>query len=86
MLQYISDHIVYPSGTCIEGRVWISFLIEKDGSVSRCEVARGIGEEADREALRVARMLKKRWKPAMLDGKPVRYKCTGALLSGRKSN
>jgi TonB family protein len=54
-----------------QGRVIISFVVEKDGSLTDIKVARGIGYGCDDEAIRVIK-LSPRWKPGMHDGTPVR--------------
>ena len=54
-----------------EGRVFVEFIIEKDGSVSHVKVKRGKTRELDREAIRVVRTLNS-WKPAESAYGPVR--------------
>ena len=54
-----------------EGKVLVSMVIEKDGSVSNTRVMNGLIEEQDKEILRVVNNLNK-WKPGMLNGQPVR--------------
>ena len=74
LLNYISENIVYPQSAKdknISGRVFVSFVIEKDGSVSDVKVMRGIDKECDAEAIRVVKAMPK-WKPGMDDGKPVK--------------
>ena len=74
LLNYISENIVYPQSAKdknISGRVFVSFVIEKDGSVSDVKVMRGIDEECDAEAIRVVKAMPK-WKPGMDNGKPVK--------------
>jgi len=55
----------------IQGKVWVSLVIEKDGSVNNVKMLRGLTEEEDNEVIRVVKNLRK-WKPGMNDGKPVR--------------
>lgn len=57
----------------IEGRVFVQFIIEKDGSISQVEAIRGIGESCDEEAVRVVASAP-RWEPGKQRGKPVRVK------------
>jgi protein TonB len=57
----------------ISGRVMLSFIIEKDGSLSNIVVDNGAGHGFDEEALRVLK-LAKAWKPGMQNGQPVRVK------------
>ena len=57
----------------VNGRVLLSFIIEKDGSLSNIVVDKGSGHGFDEEALRVLK-LAKAWKPGMQNGQPVRVK------------
>ena len=72
-LEAIQKKISYPEDARkkgIEGRVYIKFIVNKNGEVENAEVMRGIGGGADEEALRVVRQAK--FKPGYQDGKPVR--------------
>ncbi len=74
MLEYIAKNIKYPQiarESGIQGRVFISFVVEPDGSVSNVKVLRGIGGGCDEEAMRVVKSMPK-WKPGKQRGKPVR--------------
>lgn len=74
LLNFISENIVYPQSAKdknISGRVFVTFVVEKDGSVSDVKLLRGIGKECDEEAMRVVKAMPK-WKPGMNEGKPVR--------------
>lgn len=55
----------------IEGKVYVNFIIEKDGSVSNVTIARGVDKLLDDEAIRVIKKLPK-FTPAKQRGKPVR--------------
>ena len=55
----------------IEGKVYIQFVVEKDGSIADVKVMRGVCEELDAEAVRVIKAMPK-WKPGEQEGKPVR--------------
>ena len=62
----ISETIVYPEidqrmGN--QGTVYVSFIVEKDGSVTNVQIERGISETIDREAKRIVRGFPN-WKPA----------------------
>ena len=57
-------------------RVFVSFVIEKDGSLSDIKVLRDPGFGAGKEAIRVLRSLKVKWEPGMIKGKPVRTSYT----------
>ena len=74
MMKYVAENIKYPQAAKdknIAGRVFVSFVIEKDGSVSNVKVVRGIGGGCDEEAARVIKGMPK-WEPGMQKGKPVR--------------
>ncbi|MBC8436069.1 MAG: M56 family metallopeptidase [Bacteroidetes bacterium] len=74
LMVFLSENIKYPKEAIkkgITGTVYVSFIVEKDGSVSNVKILRGIGSGCDKEALRVVYLLKS-WKPGMDKGKPVR--------------
>ena len=74
LILYISKNIHYPQEAKekgIQGRVFIGFVIEKDGSVSNIRNLRGVDSELDAEAMRVVESMP-RWKPGMHRGEPVR--------------
>ncbi|MFV0592663.1 MAG: TonB family protein [Draconibacterium sp.] len=71
---YLSLAIKYPvlaQENGIEGKVYVAFIVEKDGSLSRINVAKGIHPDLDQEAMRVIRNMPN-WNPGTLHGKPVR--------------
>ena len=75
LAKFIEDNLRYPEGeSCAQGRVVISFMVERDGSLSDFKVVKSIGEPYDDEALRVAKLMPK-WVPARTGGKTtvVRY-------------
>lgn len=55
----------------IQGKVLVTFVVEKDGSVSNIKLLQGLTPEQDKEVIRVVHNLR-RWKPGLQDGKPVR--------------
>ena len=72
--DYLRDNIKYPEACrqdSIQGRVIISFVVEKDGSISSAEVIKSVHEQLDAEALRVISAMPK-WKPGKQRGKVVR--------------
>ena len=78
MMEFVTKNIAYPQEARdkeIEGRVFVKFVIEKDGSVSDVKVAKGIGGGCDEEAVRVVKAMPK-WKPGKQDGKTVRVSYT----------
>lgn len=76
LMTYLSENIKYPveaQENGIQGRVVVSFVVEKDGSLSDMRVARSVSPELDAEALRVVSSMPK-WNPGMNKGKYVRVK------------
>lgn len=78
MMKYIQENIKYPQSAKdnkIEGRVFVSFVVEKDGSITNAAVMRGIDKECDAEALRVVASMPK-WTPGQHKGENVRTQFT----------
>ncbi|HKR06090.1 MAG TPA: energy transducer TonB [Bacteroidia bacterium] len=72
LLEYLTKNIHYPqTGKKISGTVYVKFIVEKDGSVKRADIVRGVGEEYDKEALRVIKEMPP-WQPGTKKGNPVR--------------
>jgi protein TonB len=74
MYAYIVKNLKYPElakEKGIEGRVFVSFIIEKDGSISNVKILRGIGGGCDEAAVEMIKNMPK-WKPGTQRGKPVR--------------
>ena len=72
--QFIADNIKYPQlakENNITGRVFVSFVVEKDGRVGQVKILRDIGGGCGNEAVRVVKLMPK-WKPGKQRGKPVR--------------
>ena len=75
---YIANAIKYPviaQENGIQGKVYVTFVVGKDGSVSDAKIARGVDPSLDKEALRVVNTLPK-WKPGKQRGKPVNVSYT----------
>ena len=75
---YIANQIKYPviaQENGIQGKVYVTFVVGKDGTVSNPSIARGVDPSLDKEALRVIATLPK-WKPGKQRGKPVNVSYT----------
>ena len=82
MMRYIQENIKYPQSAIdnkIEGRVFVTFVVEKDGSISNAAVMRGIDKECDAEALRVVSSMPK-WNPGQHKGEVVRTQFTIPII------
>ena len=78
LFEFIGNNVVYPQEAIdvgVEGRVFVEFYIEKDGSVTDGKVLKGIGYGCDEEALRVIGLMPK-WYPGKQRGKAVRVRYT----------
>ena len=71
---FIENNLQYPDTAkmyYVEGVVYASFIVEKDGSLSGFKILRGLGWGCDEEAIRVLKLMPK-WKPATRRGELVR--------------
>ena len=75
---YISHNLKYPEAALkdkIGGKVYVSFIIEKNGEITHARVEQGLGHGLDEEALRVVKN-SPRWRPGYRAKKqPVRVAC-----------
>ena len=74
MMEYIAKNTKYPKAAReagIQGRVFVGFVVEPDGSISNVKLLRGIGGGCDEEAMRVVKSMPK-WKPGKQRGKVAR--------------
>jgi len=73
---YLRKHLKYPNQAQrmgVEGTVYVSFVVNTDGSIQDVGILRGIGAGCDEEAMRVIQMAPK-WNPGKQRGKAVRVK------------
>ena len=73
-IKYLQDNIKYPDEAKelgVQGKVFVTFVVEVDGSITDVRVLRGIGAGCDEEAIRVVRGMPK-WVPGKQRGVPVR--------------
>ncbi len=78
MYAYIQKNLKYPElakEKGIEGRVFVSFIIEKDGSISNILIKRAIGGGCEEATVEMIKNMPK-WKPGKQRGKPVRFQFT----------
>lgn len=76
LFNYLSENITYPKDcedVCVQGRVIITFIVEKDGSITNAEVVKSVHPSFDEEALRVVKAMP-RWIPGKQNGKNIRVK------------
>ena len=72
--SFLLDELIYPEISIEfneQGTVYISFVIEQDGSIGEVKVLRGVSRLLDEEAIRVIKKSPK-WKPGLINNQPVR--------------
>jgi TonB family protein len=73
-IAFMIQNLKYPEQAKkngIQGKVFVTFVVEVDGSITEVKVLRGIGGGCDEEAVRVIKLMPK-WSPGMQEGKAVR--------------
>jgi len=76
LMQYLANNIKYPvvaQENGVQGRVVVSFVVERDGSITDVQVVRSVDPSLDREAQRVVKSMPK-WIPGKQNGQAVRVK------------
>ncbi len=74
MMEFIAKNTRYPQSAMLnneQGRVFVQFVVEKDGSITNAEIMRGVSEALDKEAMRVVQSMPN-WIPGESNGKKVR--------------
>lgn len=74
LMQYLTNNLRYPTmarEAGIQGTVFVTFVVERDGSITDVRVLRGVGGGLDEEAVRVVRNMP-RWTPGRQRGQAVR--------------
>jgi TonB family protein len=77
-LKWMMENLDYPTAASeagIQGRVYVSFVVQKDGSLTDIKIARGVHPTLDEEAIRVVKKMPK-WKPGRQNGKNVNVRAT----------
>lgn len=74
LYKWLGNNLRYPTAAVnagVEGKVFVKFIVEKDGTISKLEVLKGIGFGCDEEALRTLQKMPK-WNPGKQNGRAVR--------------
>lgn len=78
LMEFLSDNVKYPAECVkdsIQGRVVVTFIVEKDGSITEAKVVRSVHPQLDQEALRVVGLMPK-WRPGSMNGQRQRVRYT----------
>lgn len=70
--DFLKKNYKMPNVSNLKGKVYVTFIVEKNGTLSNIKVLRNIGHGTGEEAIRVLKLSPK-WIPAKKDGKPVRW-------------
>ena len=76
LMSYLSSNVKYPvvaQENGVQGRVVVSFVVERDGSITDVKVVRSVDPSLDREATRVVKSMPN-WNPGKQNGSAVRVK------------
>ena len=76
LMDYLKKNVTYPKEceeTCVQGRVIITFIVGKNGSITKAKVVKSVHPALDKEALRVVKNMPY-WIPGRQNGRKVRVK------------
>ncbi|MEO1653976.1 MAG: energy transducer TonB [Bacteroidota bacterium] len=79
--KYLKDNLQYPAkakAAGVKGKVFISFVVNPDGSISDIKIIKGLGYGCDEEAIRLMKN-SPRWQPAVQGGKIVKSRMQLAI-------
>lgn len=77
MQRWIAENVIYPQSSIEmneQGRVYLSFVVEADGSLSNIAIERGVSQDLDKEAKRLIRKMPN-WEAGEAKGKKARTRC-----------
>jgi protein TonB len=78
LAKFLQENLQYPDAAAkngVSGRVWLSFIVERDGKLSDIQVTQPAGNGFDEEAVRVLKLAPV-WQPGIQNGQPVRVRYT----------
>ncbi|RFS17073.1 energy transducer TonB [Emticicia sp. C21] len=78
LYKFLNKTLKYPSAAQrnnVGGKVFMSFIVEKDGSITDIQVAKGVGFGLDEEATRAVKLMPN-WNPGKQNGRNVRVRFT----------
>ncbi len=80
--KYVGKEMKYPKQARrlgVEGKVFVQFVVDKDGTLTDIKVVKGIGSGCDEEAIRVLKQAPK-WNPGKQRGRPVRQRMSIPII------
>jgi protein TonB len=82
MHNFLNENLVYPQQARkigLEGKVYITFVVDEFGNLTHIETPRPLGGGLDEEAIRVMKLMP-RWNPGKLKGYPIKVKYTFPII------
>lgn len=82
LMQFLANNVKYPTVAFengVQGRVLVSFIVERDGSLSNVKVEHSVDPALDKEAVRVVKAMPK-WQPGKQKGSAIRVKFTVPIV------
>lgn len=76
LYKFLNKNIRYPASARrmgVDGKVFVEFVVDKEGKISDIKVIKGLSADCDKEAIRLVEMMPP-WKPGRQNGKPVKSK------------
>jgi TonB family protein len=73
LFLFLNRNLEYPEQASLDGihgKVWIGFLVDKEGKIKEERILKSVDEALDNEALRLVRLMPL-WKPGMINNEPV---------------
>lgn len=83
-MKYVKKYANHNYNNDDAGKVTLSFVVEKDGSLTNYKIVHSLNTEADGIAIQTLKDYDKKWKPAMQNGQPVRVEYTISVPFGRE--
>ena len=86
--EFIEENLRYPKAleeTCVQGRVIVRFIVERNGRLSNVKVVKSVHPALDKEALRIVKLMP-RWIPGRQNGITVRVKFYIPIIFRLKSS
>ena len=83
-MKYMIKYTNHQYNNSDAGKVTLSFIVEKDGSLAEPKIVKSLNTEADGIAIQVLKDYNQKWKPAMQNGQPVRVLYTVSVPFGKE--
>jgi hypothetical protein len=78
LYKFIAENLRYPDQNCVEGTIYVGFIVDTNGNLKNLEVKRGFKSlpQYNEEAIRVIKLTSGKWRAGLNKGKPVETRYT----------